>query len=291
MNELISKISQKIPSTVSEIKVNLKKYLNEIVVIKYGGSAMIEPKLSDNFSYNIKVLVDLGIRPIIVHGGGPQINEMLDSLNIQHRFFNGMRITDHKTFKIVEMVLSGSLNKNISFNLSRKGINAVGLSGIDASLIVAKRYSKRIKTDPDLGLVGKPKKINKEFLLSLISKNIVPIIAPIGFSSQGIKLNINADLTAGFIASEINSRRLLMLTDVKGVIDKDQNLMPELKLKDINKLISNKVIYGGMIPKVKTCIEAVKKGVRASVILDGRVKNAILKELLSDKGIGTLFRK
>ena len=291
MTKLISKISKAIPSTISEIKVNLKKYVNEIVVIKYGGSAMIDPKLSDNFSYNIKVLVGLGIKPIIVHGGGPQINEMLDNLNIKHQFFNGMRITDNTTFKIVEMVLSGSLNKNISFNLSRKGINAVGLSGIDAGLIVASKYSKKIKTDPDLGLVGKPKKINKEFLLNLISKNIVPIIAPIGFSSQGVKLNINADLTAGFIASEINSRRLLMLTDVKGVIDKNKKLIPELKLKDINKLISNKVIYGGMIPKVKTCIEAVKKGVRASVILDGRVKNAILKELLSDKGIGTLFRK
>ena len=291
MNILISKISKAIPSTISEIKVNLKKYVNEIVVIKYGGSAMIDPKLSDNFSNNIKVLVDLGIKPIIVHGGGPQINEMLDSLNIKHKFFNGMRVTDSKTFKIVEMVLSGSLNKNISFCLSRKGINSVGLSGIDAGLILANKYNKKIKTDPDLGLVGKPKKINKEFLLNLISKKIVPIIAPVGFSSKGVKLNINADLTAGFIASEINSRRLLMLTDVKGVIDKDQKLIPELKLKDINKLISNKVIYGGMIPKVKTCIEAVKKGVRASVILDGRVKNAILKELLSNKGIGTLFRK
>ncbi len=291
MNQLINKISRTIPSTSSEIKINLKKYINEIVVIKYGGSAMIDPKLSDNFSHNIKVLVDLGIKPIIVHGGGPQINEMLDKLKIQHKFFNGMRITDHKTFKIVEMVLSGSLNKNISFDLSRKGLNAVGLSGIDASLIIANKYSKRIKTDPDLGLVGKPRKLNREFLLNLISKSIVPVIAPIGSSVQGIKLNINADLTAGFIASEINSRRLLMLTDVKGVIDKNQNLMTELKLKDINKLISSKVIYGGMIPKVKTCIDAVKKGVRASVILDGRVKNAILKELLSDKGIGTLFRK
>ena len=291
MNTLISEISKAIPSTISEIRLNLKKYVNEVIVIKYGGSAMIDPKLSDNFSDNIKVLVDLGIKPIIVHGGGPQINEMLDSLNIKHKFFNGMRITDSKTFKIVEMVLSGSINKNISFNLSRKGINAVGLSGIDAGMILANKYNKKIKTDPDLGLVGKPKKINKEFLLNLISKKIVPIIAPIGFSYKGVKLNINADLTAGFIASEINSRRLLMLTDVKGVIDKNKKLIPELKLKEINKLISNEVIYGGMIPKVKTCIEAVKKGVRASVILDGRVKNAILKELLSDKGIGTLFRK
>ena len=291
MNKIIKKISQVIPSTVSEIKINLKKYVNEIVVIKYGGSAMIDPKLSDNFSHNIKMLVALGIKPIIVHGGGPQINEMLDILQIQHKFFNGMRITDHKTFKIVEMVLSGTLNKNISFCLSRKGINAIGLSGTDANLIIANKYSKKTKTDPDLGLVGKPRKINKDFLLSLISKNIVPVIAPIGSNALGIKLNINADLTAGFIASEMNSRRLLMLTDVKGVINKNQDLMPELKLKDINKLISSKVIYGGMIPKVKTCIDAVKKGIRASVILDGRVENAILKELLSDKGIGTLFRK
>ncbi len=291
MKELIKKISNLVYASEKEIKTNLKKYINEIIVIKYGGSAMVDPKLSYNFSNNIKMLVDLGIQPIIVHGGGPQINKMLENLKIKHKFFNGMRITDEKTFKIVEMVLSGSINKNISFLLSKTGLNAIGLSGSDANLINAKKFSKKNNNDPDLGLVGKPKKINKAFLSSLISNNIVPIIAPIGYGSHHTKLNINADLTAGFIASELNARRLLMLTDVKGVINKNKELISELKLKQINKLISNNVIYGGMIPKVNTCIEAVKKGVRASVIIDGRVKNAVLIELLSDKGLGTLFRK
>ncbi len=291
MINLISKVIKEISTSKEEVKSNLKKYLNEIIVIKYGGSAMLDEKLSINFFQNIKILVDFGIKPIIVHGGGPQINEMLNKLKIRHKFFKGMRITNKETFDIVEMVLSGVINKNISFCLSKKGVNAIGLSGVDSKIIIAKKYRKKKLLDPDLGLVGQPEKINKKFLLELISKNIVPVIAPIGSNSRGTKFNINADLTAGFIASEIGARRLLMLTDVKGVIGKDNQLISELKLKDIKKLINQKIIYGGMIPKVKTCVEAVKGGIRASVILDGRVKNAILKELLSDKGIGTLFRK
>ncbi len=291
MNRTILEITKIISSSKDEIKKNLKKYIGEIIVVKYGGSAMIDPKLSLNFSNNINMLVSLGIKPIIVHGGGPQINDMLDKLKIKHHFFNGMRITNKETFNIVEMVLSGVINKNISFALSKKGVNAIGLSGLDSNIILARKYKKKYSKDPDLGLVGQPININKKFLLDLISKNVVPIIAPIGSNIKGIKLNINADLTAGFIASKIKARRLLMLTDVKGVIGDNNQLLSELKIKEVNKLISNKIIHGGMIPKVNTCIAAVKKGIRASVILDGRVKNAILKELLSDKGIGTLFRK
>ncbi len=291
MANSIKKINQLIPATEKEIRTNLRKYLGETIVIKYGGSAMLDPKLSSNFSLSIKLLLDLGIKPIIVHGGGPQINEMLSKLKIKHNFFNGMRITDNATFRVVEMVLSGVINKAISQNLSKKSIQALGLSGLDANIIIARKYNKKKKTDPDLGLVGKPTKINKIFLRELIAKNIVPVIAPIGANKNGLKLNINADLTAGFIASEMKARRLLMLTDVKGVINNKNQLITELKLKEVDKLISSKVIYGGMIPKVKTCIEAVKRGIRASVIIDGRVKNAILKELFSDKGVGTLFRK
>ena len=291
MVNLINKVIKEISTSKKEVNSNLKKYLNEIIVIKYGGSAMLDDKLSNNFFQNIQVLVDLGIKPIIVHGGGPQINDMLNKLSIKHNFFKGMRITNKKTFEIVEMVLSGSINKNISFCLSKKGVKAIGLSGVDSKIIIAKKYRKKNLLDPDLGLVGQPQRINKNFLLELISKKIVPVIAPIGSNSKGTKLNINADLTAGFIASEIGARRLLMLTDVEGVKDKDNQLISELKIKDIKKLINQKIIYGGMIPKVKTCIEAVKGGIRASVILDGRVEHAILKELLSAKGIGTLFRK
>lgn len=291
MVNLISKVIKEISTSKKEINSNLKKYLNEIIVIKYGGSAMLDEKLSNNFFQNIQVLVSLGIKPIIIHGGGPQINEMLNKLNIKHKFFKGMRVTNKETLDIVEMVLSGIINKNISFCLSKKGVNALGLSGLDAKIIIAKKYKKKNSLDPDLGFVGQPERINTKFLLELISKNIVPVIAPIGSNSKGTKFNINADLTAGFIASEIGARRLLMLTDVEGVKDKDNQLISELKVKDIKKLINQKIIYGGMIPKVRTCVEAVKGGIRASVILDGRVEHAILKELLSDKGIGTLFRK
>ena len=275
-----------------ELKRNLEKYKGEIIVIKYGGSAMLDPKLSSIFSKDIEFLVSLGVKPIIVHGGGPQINELLDTMKIKHQFLKGMRITNKKTFRIVEMVLSGMINKNISLNLSRKGVSAIGLSGCDSGMILVKkllfREKKRII---DLGYVGKPYKLNKFFIKQLLDLNIIPVIAPIGYNSSGIKFNINADLTAGFIAHNLNSRRLLMLTDVAGVKDKNNQLITELKLKEVKNLISKNIIYGGMIPKVNTCIETVSKGVRASVIIDGRVKHALLKELLSDKGIGTLFRK
>ena len=291
MSKIIIKVAKQISASKKEVSVNLNKYINEIIVIKYGGSAMLDRRLSLNFFQNIQALVNLGIKPIIVHGGGPQINEMLDKLNIKHKFFKGMRITNQKTFDIVEMILSGVINKNISYSLSNMKVNALGLSGVDSKIIIAKKYRKKKISDPDLGLVGQPKKINKNLLLNLVSNKIVPVIAPIGANDRGTKFNINADLTAGFIASEINARRLLMLTDVKGVIGIDDKVISELKLKDIKKLISKKIIYGGMIPKVKNCVEAVKSGIRASVILDGRVNNVILKELFSDKGIGTLFRK
>ena len=291
MSNLINKIALQISSKKKEVHSNLQKYINEIIVIKYGGSAMLDKKLSLNFFQNIQLLVDLGIKPIIVHGGGPQINEMLDKVKIEHKFFKGMRITNKRTFDIVEMILSGVINKNISSGLSHRKVNALGLSGVDSKIIIAKKYRKKHTSDPDLGLVGQPQAINKNLLLELVSNKIVPVIAPIGADTKGTKFNINADLTAGFIASEIGARRLLMLTDVKGVIGVNNKVISELKVKEIQKLISNKIIHGGMIPKVKTCVEAVKAGIRASVILDGRLNNVILKELLSDKGIGTLFRK
>ena len=275
-----------------ELNRNIKKYKEQIIVIKYGGSAMIDLELSRSFSKDIELSINCGLKPIIVHGGGPQINELLDNLKIKHRFLKGMRVTDQKTFKVVEMVLSGSINKNISLNLSKRGISAIGLSGFDSGLILSKKLIFKEKNKfIDIGCVGKPYKLNKKLLLQLLSLKIVPVIAPLGFNRSGKKFNINADLTAGFIAHQLNARRLLVLTDVAGVKDKNNKLITELKLKEVKKLISANVIHGGMIPKVNTCIETVKKGVRASVIIDGRVKNALLKELLSDDGIGTLFRK
>ena len=292
MKKILKRISKIISSSSKEINENLKKYKGEIIVIKYGGSAMLNPVLSETFFKDIKLLVESNIRPIIVHGGGPQINENLKALKIEHEFYKGMRKTDSETLKVVQMVLIGSINKNITVNLAKKNILTLGLSGIDGKLIEAKKYVPyENKKKIDLGYVGVPTECNSKLLKSLLSMNIVPVIAPIGSNKKGVKYNINADLTAGFISYKINARRLLMLTDVKGVVDKNNKLINELKLKDIRTLISNNVIYGGMIPKVNTCINAVKKGVRASVIIDGKVKHAVLKELFSSKGIGTLFRK
>ena len=292
MDKILKRISKIISSSSKEINENLKKYKGEIIVIKYGGSAMLNPMLSKTFFKDIKLLVEANIRPIIVHGGGPQINENLKALKIEHEFYKGMRKTDSETLKVVQMVLIGSINKNITVNLAKKNILTLGLSGIDGKLIEAKKYVPyENKKKIDLGYVGVPTECNSKLLKSLLSMNIVPVIAPIGSNKKGVKYNINADLTAGFISYKINARRLLMLTDVKGVVDKNNKLINELKLKDIRTLISNNVIYGGMIPKVNTCINAVKKGVRASVIIDGKVKHAVLKELFSSKGVGTLFRK
>ncbi len=292
MEKTLNTISNLISSTTSEISENLKKYSGEIIVIKYGGSAMLNPKLSETFYKDIEILVSAGIKPIIIHGGGPQINETLKALKIKHEFYKGMRKTDLKTLKVVQMVLTGYINKEITLNLIKRNITALGMSGIDGKLIEAKKYTYyENKKKIDLGYVGVPTKLNNKFLNKLLSTDILPIIAPLGANRLGVKYNINADLTAGFISHEINARRLLMITDVKGVVDKNNNLINELKLKDIKKLIANNIIFGGMIPKVNTCINAVKKGVKASVIIDGKVKHALLKELFSSKGVGTLFRK
>ena len=292
MKKELKKISKVISSSALEINQNLKKYKDEIIVVKYGGSAMLDPKLSETFYKDIEIIVNAGIKPIIVHGGGPQINQSLESLKFKHKFYKGMRITDEKTLKVVQMVLTGFINKNITINLCKKNISAIGIAGTDGKLIEAKKYvfyekSKKV----NLGFVGNPVKLNTKLLKNLLSFGIVPIIAPIGANKRGVKYNINADITAGFISHTIKARRLLMLTDVAGVVDNNNSLIGELKLKEIKKLIAKGVIYGGMIPKVNTCIEAVKKGVRASVIIDGRVKHALLRELFSSKGVGTLFRK
>ena len=289
MSKTVNKISDLISVNKSEVYKNIKKYKSMVLVIKYGGSAMVDPKLSKSFSKDIKIMIEAGVKPIIVHGGGPQINHVLKLMGIKSEFHNGLRITNKETFDVVEMVLAGTLNKEIVKNFSIAGINALGISGCDCKLIKAKKY--KLNTKIDLGFVGKPFSLNNKHLLKIIAAGFVPLIAPIGYNSKGIKYNINADLTAGFIASKIKARRLLMLTDVKGVIDQNGKLITELKLKEVTKLISSGVIYGGMIPKVQNCIESVREGVKASVILDGKVKHALLKELFSDKGVGTLFRK
>ena len=285
-------------ATLTESLPYMKQYSGLSVVIKFGGHAMGEQASIEAFASDIVLLRQVGAKPVVVHGGGPQIGSMLERLKMESNFIDGLRVTDQQTISIVEMVLAGAINKSLVASISSAGGMAVGISGKDGNLIKAEKLAHKTKVSDsaienlvDLGYVGIPEKVDTQVLDALIGFGMIPVVAPLGLGADGKTYNINADTAAGSIASALGTSRLLMLTDVKGVIGVDDKVISELKLKEIKKLISKKIIYGGMIPKVKTCVEAVKAGIRASVILDGRVNNVILKELLSDKGIGTLFRK
>ena len=275
----------------------MQKYNGSIVVIKYGGNAMAENELVESFCNDIVFLKQSGLKPVIVHGGGPQIGSMLERLGIKTKFESGMRITDENTLEVVEMVLAGKINKDIASKINSAGGKAVGVSGKDSSMIIAEKLTKQKNLDEsniekiiDLGFVGVPKKINNEIIETLITDDFIPVIAPMGVGEDGKTYNINADTAAGAIASSLKSKRLLILTDVKGVLDSDQNLVKEADEKKIAKMIDNGEVSGGMIPKINTCIDSVKDGVDAAVIVDGRVKHAVLLELFTDHGAGTLIR-
>jgi acetylglutamate kinase len=274
----------------------MRRYAGETFVIKYGGHAMGDASLADLFARDIVLLRQVGINPVVVHGGGPQIGQMLDRLKIKSEFIDGLRVTDKETVEVVEMVLSGSINKQVVAAINEVGGFAVGLSGKDGNLIKAARL-KRTKRDPDsniekildLGLVGEPSEINPHILDFFEESDITPVIAPIGCGPKGETLNINADTAAGAIAGAVMAKRLLMLTDVKGVLDKDGVLIPELTAKKAKNLIADGTIQGGMIPKIETCIEAVENDVDGAVIIDGRVPHALLLELFTEHGAGTLI--
>jgi acetylglutamate kinase len=274
----------------------MREYAGETFVIKYGGHAMGDATLADRFARDIVLLRQVGINPVVVHGGGPQIGSMLERLRIQSEFVDGLRVTDQATVEIVEMVLSGSINKQIVSAINAAGGMAVGLSGKDGNLIQAQklRRTKR-ETDSniekilDLGFVGEPERINPGILEAMEESDIIPVIAPIGVGANGETYNINADTAAGAIASALAARRLLMLTDIVGVLDKDKNLIPDLSLDQAQALIKDGTIAGGMIPKVETCMNAVDRGVEAAVILDGRVPHALLLEIFTSHGAGTLI--
>ena len=275
----------------------MQKYNGSIVVIKYGGNAMAENELVESFCNDIVFLKQSGLKPVIVHGGGPQIGSMLERLGIKTKFESGMRITDENTLEVVEMVLAGKINKDIASKINSAGGKAVGVSGKDSSMIIAEKLTKQKNLDEsniekiiDLGFVGVPKKINNEIIETLITDDFIPVIAPMGVGEDGKTYNINADTAAGAIASSLKSKRLLILTDVKGVLDSDQNLVKEADEKKIAKMIDNGEVSGGMIPKINTCLDSVKDGVDAAVIVDGRVKHAVLLELFTDHGAGTLIR-
>ncbi len=283
-------------ATLSEALPYMRRYSGESLVIKYGGHAMGDDALAKLFARDVVLLRQIGANPVVVHGGGPQIGEMLKKLKIESEFIQGLRVTDKETVDVVEMVLAGSINKHIVSQINAQGGFAVGLSGKDGNLIKAEKL-RRTMRDPDsnierildLGLVGEPKEITPHILDNFEESDITPVIAPIGSGPKGETLNINADTAAGAIAGAINAKRLLMLTDVVGVLDTTGKLIPALTASEARKLIKNGTIEGGMIPKVETCLKAIDEGVEAAVIIDGRVPHALILELFTEHGAGTLI--
>jgi len=281
---------------LSEALPHMRRYTDKTVVIKYGGHAMGDPEMSKLFARDVVLLRQVGLNPIVVHGGGPQIGSVLDRLGVKSEFVDGLRVTDQETVDVVEMVLAGSINKGIANAINEAGGRAIGLCGKDGSLIRAEKL-KRTKRDPDsgveqvidLGLVGEPSEIDPFILKSLENSEITPVIAPIGVGPNGETLNINADTVAGAIAAALGAKRLLMLTDVNGVQDLDGKLIVDMTAEDARRAIADGTISGGMIPKVETCLDAVANGVEAAVISDGRVPHAILVELFTVGGAGTLI--
>ncbi|MGB1547178.1 MAG: acetylglutamate kinase [Alphaproteobacteria bacterium] len=283
--------------TLSEALPYMRRYAGETFVIKYGGHAMGDPELAKTFARDVVLLKQVGIHPVVVHGGGPQIGEMLERLKIKSEFVNGLRVTDKETVDIVEMVLAGTINKEIVSAVNAAGGKAVGLSGKDGHLIRARKLQQtQTATDSniekilDLGFVGEPTQVNPDILTSLVESGIIPVIAPIGLGEDGETYNINADTVAGAVAAAVGATRLLLLTDVVGVLDKQGNLLPEMTADAVEAAIRDGTIHGGMIPKVETCLTAVKEHVEAAVILDGRVPHALLLEIFTEHGVGTLIR-
>jgi len=276
----------------------LRRYAGATIVVKYGGHAMGEDALASEFGRDIALLKQVGINPVIVHGGGPQINAMLTRLAIKSTFIDGLRVTDAAMVEVVEMVLAGTVNKQVAALINRAGALAVGISGKDGGLIRARKLRRTVQ-DPDseiekaldLGFVGEPAFIDTRVIHALTGAGLIPVIAPVGTGEDGETYNINADTVAGAVAGALNANRLLMLTDVAGVLDKNKKLIPELLVSQIPGFIEDGTISGGMIPKVETCIEAVRQGVKGATILDGRVPHALLLELFTEGGIGTLIKK
>ncbi len=272
----------------------IKRFYNKTIVIKYGGHAMVDDELKDKFAQDVVMMKYIGINPVVVHGGGPQIGTLLKKLGKESKFIQGMRVTDEETMNIVEMVLVGMVNKEIVGLINRHGGNAVGLSGKDGNLIKAEKYylsEEKAKNTPpeiiDIGLVGKVKTINSGLIVSLSQNAFIPVIAPTGIGDEGETYNINADVVAGEVAAALQAEKLLLLTDVEGVLDKDKKLINAMSDKEAMKLIDDGVVEGGMFPKVKCCLKALKNGVKKAHIIDGRLKHAILLEVFTDKGIGT----
>jgi acetylglutamate kinase len=276
----------------------IRRFYDKTIVIKYGGSAMEEERLKRGFALDVVLLKYIGLDPVIVHGGGPQIGGMLTKIGKKSQFIEGMRVTDEETMEVVEMVLVGKVNKELVTLMNQQGGKAVGLSGKDGGLITAKklRLAKNVGKDEDpefidIGMVGEVKEINPEVIEALEKENFIPVIAPIGVGEEGETYNINADLVAGKLAGALKAEKLILLTDVEGVMDEKRQLIPTLDAKQAKRLIAQNVISSGMIPKVNCCLGALEEGVTKTHIIDGRVEHAILLEIFTDVGIGTQITK
>ncbi|OUY01022.1 MAG: acetylglutamate kinase [Hyphomonadaceae bacterium TMED5] len=284
--------------TLSEALPFIQRYHRQTVVIKFGGHAMVDAELSRSFARDVVLLKQLGVNPVVVHGGGPQIGKMLEQLGIKSAFEDGQRVTDDKTLSVVEMVLAGSINTEIVRSINMAGGKAVGLSGADANLLKAKKLQRTVR-DPDsaiervvdLGFVGEPETVTPDVIQTLAnaSEGFIPVIAPLGVGSNYESFNINADTAAGAIAEALKAKRLLLMTDVTGVLDKQGQLMRSITASQVPELVADGTAKGGMIPKLETASSAVDNGVEAAVILDGRKPNALLVELFTDHGAGTLI--
>jgi acetylglutamate kinase len=287
-----------IAHVLSEALPHMQRYDEEIVVVKYGGHAMGEDDLAKSFARDIVLLEQTAINPVVVHGGGPQIGDMLSRLGIKSQFANGLRITDAATIEIVEMVLAGLINKRIVGFINEAGGKAIGLCGKDGNMVLARKASgsmidpdSQIEKIIDLGFVGEPESVDITVLSQILGRDLIPVLAPLATSKEGVTYNVNSDTFAGAIAGALKAKRLLLLTDVPGVLDKSKNLIKQLSSDEARRLIADGTISAGMIPKGETCIYALEAGVEGVVILDGKVPHAVLLELLTDHGAGTLMTR
>jgi acetylglutamate kinase len=292
MQELINKAN-----VLMEALPYIKRFAGKTVVIKYGGHAMADEVLKESFALDVILLKSLGINPVIVHGGGPQINETLKRYGIVSQFVRGMRVTDAETMAVVEMVLAGQVNQEVVGYLNQHGGRAVGLSGKDGGLLLCEKLLQEVRGEDgrsemvDLGFVGNVIQVNQELIQTLEHGRFLPVIAPVGVGAQGESYNINADLVAGRVAGALKAEKLMLLTDVAGVKDKAGTLLSSIALTDVPRLVDDGTISGGMIPKVECCVDALNEGVKKAHIVDGRVQHAVLLEIFTDVGVGTEIRK
>ena len=277
---------------------HMLRYDEATIVVKYGGHAMGDEQMARDFARDMILLEQSGVNPVVVHGGGPQIGAMLSRLNIKSEFAAGLRVTDKATMDVVEMVLAGLINKQIVGFINNEGGRAIGLCGKDGNMVTASKVTRtvvddstKLETEVDLGFVGEPASVDSRVLEALLGRELIPVLAPVCNGVDGQTYNVNADTFAGAIAGALKAKRLVLLTDVPGVLDKNKYLIPQLNVSQIHELIADGTITGGMIPKVETCIYALEQGVEGVVILDGKVPHAVLLELLTDLGAGTLITR